>query len=259
MPVYIGASGWQYRHWRADRFYPRGLKTVDELAFYAERFQVVEVNNTFYRLPQSGVFSKWAAGTPDDFIFVVKASRFLTHIKRLKDPEEPVDRFMQRAKHLGRKLGPVLLQLPPNFPCDVARLEAALAAFGKDVRLAVEFRHPSWFVDEVRATLERRNAALCIADRHSRLVTPGWRTADWGYIRFHEGSAMPHPCYGEAALESRADLLSRLFGRGVDVYAFFNNDPRGCAVRDAALFAGAVEREGLEPTRVPAPIAVEQA
>ncbi len=130
MPVYIGASGWQYRHWRAGRFYPRGLKTVDELAFYADRFQVVEVNNTFYRLPESSVFAKWAAGTPDDFVFVVKASRFLTHIKRLKDPEEPVERFIQRAKHLGPKLGPVLLQLPPNFPCDLARLEGALAAFG---------------------------------------------------------------------------------------------------------------------------------
>lgn len=256
MPVYIGASGWQYRHWRSGRFYPRGLTTTDELAFYAERFQVVEVNNTFYRLPESAVFSKWAAGTPDDFVVVVKASRFLTHIKRLKDPEEPVERFMQRAKHLGSKLGPILLQLPPNFDCDLARLEGTLAAFPKDVRLAVEFRHPSWFVDEVRRALERHNAALCIADRHSRLVTPDWRTAGWGYIRFHEGSATPHPCYGEAALESRAALLGRLFGRDADVYAFFNNDPRGCAIRDASLFARALERHGLDPTRVPAPIAV---
>lgn len=259
MPVHIGASGWQYRHWRTGRFYPRGLKTIDELPFYAERFQVVEVNNTFYRLPESGVFANWAARTPADFVFVVKASRYLTHIKRLKDPEEPVNLFMQRAQRLGRKLGPVLLQLPPNFPCDLARLEATIAAFPNDVRLAVEFRHRSWFVDEVRLVLERHNAALCIADRHSRLVTPDWRTADWGYIRFHEGSAHPHPCYGEAALESRAALLHRLFARDDEIYAFFNNDPRGCAIRDASVFARAVERQGLEPTRVPVPIAVEQA
>jgi len=257
MPFYIGASGWQYRHWRAGRFYPEGLKTADELAFYAERFQTVEVNATFYRLPEATVFSKWAAGTPDDFIFVVKVSRFLTHIKRLEDPEEPVERFMQRANRLGQKLGPVLLQLPPNFPCDLTRLEGALAAFGAGVQLAVEFRHQSWFVDGVRAILERHNAVLCLADRHSRLVTPGWRTADWGYIRFHEGTADPHPCYGRTALQARAVLLDRLFGKDAAVYVFFNNDLRGCAIRDAAIFAAEAQEQGLSPTRVPAPIVVE--
>jgi uncharacterized protein YecE (DUF72 family) len=257
MPLHIGASGWQYRHWRRGRFYPDGLRTAGELPYYAERFQTVEVNNTFYRLPEAETFSKWAQAVPDDFTFVVKGSRFLTHIKRLKDPEEPVERFMQRARRLGRKLGPVLLQLPPNLQIETERLDRVLQTFGGSVQVALEFRHDSWFVEEVREILERHNAALCLADRHSRLITPQWRTADWGYIRFHEGSASPHPCYGEAALRSRAELLDRLYTKDADVYVFFNNDPRGCAIRDAALFARAADRLGLRTTRVPSPIAVE--
>ena len=175
MPLYIGTSGWQYRHWLG-RFYPRKPRLEDDLAFYAARFQTVELNGTFYRLPEAETFADWAARVPGDFIFAVKASRYLTHIKRLNDPEEPVQRLMTRAARLGAKLGPVLVQLPPNMKRDVGRLQRALDAFPRDVRIAVEFRHDSWYVDEVRDLLARSGAALCLADRGSQMITPEWRT-----------------------------------------------------------------------------------
>lgn len=251
MTVYIGTSGWQYRHWLG-RFYPRRPRASDELAYYARRFATVEANGTFYRLPEASTFEDWARRTPGDFIFAMKASRFLTHIKRLKEPREAVERMMERAVKLGVKLGPVLLQLPPDFRCDLGRLRDTLDAFdalAAGVRVAVEFRHHSWFAEETRRLLEQRNAALCIADRGSRLITPPWRTADWGYVRFHEGRAHPRPCYGASALASRAELIRGLFGRDASVFAYFNNDPLACALRDAAVFANACTRAGLCPAR----------
>jgi uncharacterized protein YecE (DUF72 family) len=250
VPVLIGTSGWQYRDWR-ETFYPRGVRQADWLAHYAERFATVEVNNAFYRLPEAATFARWARTVPDDFMFAVKASRFLTHIRRLRDPEAPVHLLLERARALGPRLGPVLLQLPPNFRADVDRLDATLAAFGREVRVAVEFRHPSWFTDEVRALLEERGAALCLADRKG-VITPLWRTADFGFLRMHEGRASPHPCYGREARERWAVRLAELWRPHEDVYAYFNNDTRACALRDARLFSAAVARAGLQPTRVPA-------
>ncbi len=249
MPVLIGTSGWQYASWRG-RFYPEKLRQADWLEHYAARFRTVEVNNAFYRLPEASTFASWASRTPDDFVVVVKASRYLTHIKRLKEPEEPVARFLERARHLGPKLGPVLVQLPPNLQADVARLDAALAQFPPDVRVAVEFRHPTWFTDETRDVLTRRSVALCLADSPHR-DTPLWRTAEWGYVRLHEGTDEPRPCYSRGALDAWARRLADLFSRDNEVYAFFNNDPQGCAPRDAAVFAEAVEAAGLAATRVP--------
>jgi uncharacterized protein YecE (DUF72 family) len=249
VPVWIGTSGWQYRDWRGP-FYPPGLRQGSWLEHYAERFRVVEVNNAFYRLPEASTFAAWAARTPDDFIVVVKASRYLTHIRRLREPTEAVDRLLERARHLGPKLGPVLLQLPPTLAADHAALAETLACFPDDVKVAVEFRHASWFTDETRTLLATRDAAFCLADSPRRR-TPEWRTASWGYLRLHEGRSSPRPCYGRAALHGWAGRLAGLFGPEDDVYAFFNNDPRGCAVRDAQRFAGAVERAGLVPTRVP--------
>jgi uncharacterized protein YecE (DUF72 family) len=251
MAVYVGTSGWQYRHWLG-RFYPQKPRARDELAFYAERFRTVEANGTFYRLPDAKTFEDWAKRTPDDFVFAMKASRFLTHIRRLREPREAIERMMSRASNLAAKTGPVLLQLPPDFQCDVGRLGETLEAFASiapGVRVAAEFRHESWFVDDVRALLCAHNAAFCIADRGSRLITPAWRTADWGYVRFHEGRARPRPCYGERVLRARAELLRSLFGAKADVFAYFNNDPQGCALRDAAVFARACTRAGLCATR----------
>ena len=229
MPLYIGTSGWQYRHWLG-RFYPRKPRLEDDLAFYAARFQTVELNGTFYRLPEAETFADWAARVPADFIFAVKASRYLTHIKRLNDPEEPVQRLMTRAARLGAKLGPVLVQLPPNMKRDVVRLQRALDAFPGDVRMAVEFRHDSWYVDEVRDLLARSGAALCLADRGSQMITPEWRTASWGYVRFHWGLAAPESCYEPEVLSARAHLVARLWQPDEDVYVYFNNDPLSLAI-----------------------------
>ena len=245
----VGTSGWQYASWRG-RFYPEKLRQADWLEHYAARFQTVEVNNAFYRLPEASTFASWAGRTPDDFVVVVKASRYLTHIKRLKDTEEPVARFLERARHLGPKLGPVLVQLPPNLQADVARLDAALAQFPPDVRVTVELRHPTWFTDETRAVLEARNSALCLADSPHR-DTPLWRTAGWGYLRMHEGPGDPRPCYSRGALDAWARRLADLWSPDEEVYAFFNNDPLGCAPRDAAVFAEALDAAGLAATRVP--------
>jgi uncharacterized protein YecE (DUF72 family) len=182
----------------------------------------------------------------------VKASRFLTHLKRLRDPEEPVGRLLDHARHLGAKLGPVLLQLPPTLRADPAALDRALRAFPAGIRVAVEFRHDSWWTDEVRDLLAGHGAALCLADSPRR-VTPLWRTADWTYLRLHEGTASPRPCYDRQALAAWADRLADLAGPDADAYVYFNNDPGGCAVRDAVWFAEEATRAGLHPTRVPRP------
>ncbi len=183
----IGTSGWQYRHWRG-RFYPEGLAVPRWLGHYSERFATVEVNNAFYRLPELSTFKKWAEAVGDDFIFAVKASRYLTHVRRLHDPEEPVQRLLERASGLGAKLGPVLLQLPPDLGADLDALDRALGCFPREVRVAVEFRHDGWWSPEAREVLERHGASLCLTDRDGRR-SPRWRTADWGYLRLHGGRA----------------------------------------------------------------------
>lgn len=250
--LYVGTSGWQYRHWRGT-FYPEALAQREWLDWYCERFQVVEVNNTFYHLPPASTFEGWRERTPADMVVAVKMSRYLTHLKRLHDAAEIVDNFMGRASRLGPKLGPVLVQLPPRFGVATDRLEATLEALARwRVRVAVEFRDDSWFTDEVRALLERFGAALVLADSPRRRQ-PFWRTADWGFVRFHEGRATPRPCYGERALETWAERVASLWGGGEDVFVFFNNDPRACALRDAIVFARLAERAGLAPTRVPSP------
>ena len=188
----IGTSGWQYKDWRPG-LYPAGMPQRLWLEHYAERFATVEVNNAFYRLPERSTFEQWRSRTPADFRFAVKMSRYLTHIKRLKDPAEPVARFLSRADALGDKLGPVLLQLPPTLRADVAALDETLSQFPRHVQVAVEPRHETWWTDEVREVLTRHGAALCWADRLGRPVTPLWRTAGFGYLRMHEGRAKPWP------------------------------------------------------------------
>ena len=185
-------------------------------------------------------------------MIAVKASRYLTHIRRLREPAAPVELLVSRMQGLGDRLGPVLLQLPPTLRADPARLDETLAAFPAGVRVAVEVRHGSWFSDEVRAVLERRGAALCLADRGSRPLTPLWRTAGWAYLRLHAGRGGHAPGYGDSALRSWAQRLAELWGEGVDGYVYLNNDERCCAVRDAARFAVLAERAGLGVTRVPA-------
>jgi uncharacterized protein YecE (DUF72 family) len=249
--IVLGTSGWQYRDWRAD-FYA-GVPQRSWLEHYAGRFATVEVNNAFYRLPERETFARWRARTPDDFCVAVKMSRYLTHIKRLKEPAEPVQRFMSRADALGDRLGPVLVQLPPNLVADPDALDAVLRAYPRDVRVAVEPRHASWWTSQIRAVLEHRQAALCWADRLGRPLTPLWRTADWGYLRLHEGRAKPKPRYGAAALATWLDRIETAFPawERVPVYVYFNNDPAGAAVRDATALGVAAERRGTPVSRHP--------
>jgi uncharacterized protein YecE (DUF72 family) len=242
--ILVGTSGWQYRHWRG-RFYPAGLPPDRWLSHYADRFATVEVNSAFYRLPAREAFAGWRDRTPDAFRLAVKMSRYLTHVRRLRDPAEPVARFLDRAAGLGDRLGPVLLQLPPTLPADPQALAATLACFPPEVRVAVEPRHPSWWTDPVRATLAAHRATLCWADRRGRPVTPLWRTADFGYLRLHEGLASPWPRYGVAALRSWVRRVASTFDDGAPVYVYFNNDQEGAAPTDAVAFARACRRYGL--------------
>jgi uncharacterized protein YecE (DUF72 family) len=250
MTLFVGTSGWQYKDWR-DVLYPSGLPMRLWLEEYAARFATVESNNAFYRLPSRETFEAWRERTPEGFVVAVKASRFLTHIKRLRDPGEPVDRLMSHAEGLGDRLGPVLLQLPPTLRADAGLLDACLACFPASTRIAVEPRHDSWWTPEVSKVLEARGAALCWADVRARPVAPLWRTADWGYVRFHEGRAQRWPHYGRQSLETWAHRIADTWPAGKDVYAYFNNDPNGAAVGDAMTFARAARTAGLEVTRTP--------
>lgn len=248
MTVYIGTSGWQYKEW-GKRFYPKKMKAPEWLPYFSERFQTLEINNSFYQLPSAETFAKWGKETPDDFIFAVKMSRYLTHIKRLSEPEEPVSRFLSHAGKLGKKLGPILIQLPPWLQIDIDNLKLTLKQFPKDTRVTVEFRHQSWFTDETRKILEKHGAALCMADREGKPATPLWKTAEWGYLRLHIGSASPRGCYRKTEIDRWASELKKHWRSG-DVFVYFNNDTHGCALKDAARLAASIEKAGLKHSRV---------
>jgi len=241
--LHIGTSGWQYRDWRG-RFYPADRPARAWLDYYAATFTTVEVNSAFYRLPAADTFRGWAEQTPPDFIVAVKASRYLTHIRRLLDPVEPVARFLDRAAGLGGKLGPVLLQLPPTLPVEVERLDETLAQFPAGIRVAVEPRHRSWWTDEVRQVLTAHRAALCWADRDGRPVTPLWATADFGYLRLHAGRATPRPSYGRGAIDGWLGRLADTYPSGQDVFVYFNNDHAAAAVANAATMSDRAVRRG---------------
>ena len=247
MPLIVGTSGWQYRDWRGV-LYPERLPQRAWLQRFAEEFPAVEVNNAFYRLPERAVFERWRDETPAGFVVAVKASRYLTHIRRLRDPAEPVARLTARAEGLGDRLGPYLLQLPPTLRAAPEALDACLACFPGDARVAVEPRHESWWTDDVRDVLTRRHAALCWADRLGRPATPLWRTTDWGYLRMHEGAASPRPSYGRAALATWLDRLGAawpLRSAAADVFVFFNNDRGGAAIHNARTLCRMAGRRGM--------------
>ncbi len=261
MVVLVGTSGWQYRDWR-DGLYPQGVPQRLWLEHYATKYMTVENNGTFYRLPARKTFEGWRGRTPDDFVMAVKASRYLTHVRRLRDPAEPVARLLGAAAGLGPKLGPILLQLPPTMTAEPGLLDACLAQFRagwpavrgdgpEALRIAVEPRHESWWTGEVRGILAEHDAALCWADRLGRPVTPLWRTARWGFLRFHEGAADPWPRYGEHALQSWVERITQARLTRADVYVYFNNDPGGAAVVNSAEFAALGRQGGLTVTRTP--------
>jgi uncharacterized protein YecE (DUF72 family) len=234
--IFIGTSGFVYPHWRK-RFYPPTLPARAWLGFYAEHFATVELNNPFYRLPAARVFTAWRAAAPRDFVFAVKASRYLTHLRRLKRPADPLRRLLTRARRLEGNLGPVLFQLPGNFPADLSRLDRFLAVLGRQrhvprLRAVLEVRHPSWLEAAVVDRLRDANVALCLAD---------WRecpvrdviTADFVYVRRHGTRRRYGGSYSDAQLRQDAAAIHRWRQPDLDVYVYFNNDGNAAAVRNA--------------------------
>jgi len=248
--VLIGTSGWQYASWKLP--YYVGVPQRRWFEHLMRDFRTVELNVAFDRLPKRETFAGWRERSPADAVVTVKASRYLTHIKRLREPGPSVALLMERASALGSKLGPILVQLPPDLPAAPEALAATLDAFPAGTRLAVEPRHTSWWSDEVRAVLTERNAALVWADRKSRAITPLWRTADWGYLRLHEGAAHPWPNYGRAALATWAERLAATYAADEDAFVYFNNDPGCAAIDNAVTLAQELDRLGVARTRAPA-------
>jgi uncharacterized protein YecE (DUF72 family) len=239
--VRIGCSGWNYAHWR-ERVYPKGLPSRRWLAHYAELFDTVEINNTFYRLPRRESVAAWVAESPPGFLFAVKASRFLTHMKRLTDMGQGVRRFYGRIEPLveSPKMGPVLWQLPENFHRNDERLAGALAHLPPG-RHCFEFRHASWFHDDIYELLRRHSAALVIGDHPERPFQTHELTADWTFIRFHYGSRGRGGNYSERELGEWAQRIES-WCESAEVYAYFNNDWNGYAVRNALLLRKMIER-----------------
>ena len=235
----VGCSGWQYQHWRGD-FYPGELPQKTWFEHYAARFDTVEINNSFYRLPERATFASWARRAPPAFEFAVKASRFLTHMKKLKDPEEPIDRLFSRMRALGRHLGPVLYQLPPHWKVDVERFSHFLDALPGDVRHVVEFREPSWYSPEIFRLMERRRVALCLHDMKGSAPARA-RVGPFVYVRFHGATAKYGGGYTEERLRGWAGWLNAQRRDGCDAYAYFNNDVGGHAPRDAVTLRRLLE------------------
>ena len=230
-PVHIGCSGWNYKDWRGT-VYPQGVPPSRWLEHYATLFDTVEVNSTFYRLASRDAVARWIEQTPEHFVFALKASRYLTHIKRLTDLGHGVARFYERVEPLvgTPKLGPVLWQLPENFHRDDERLATALDGL-PDGRHCFEFRHESWFVPDVYALLRERGVALVIGDTPTRKFQTYEMTADWTFVRFHWGARGRRGNYSESELEEWAERIAGWRER-VQVYAYFNNDWEGFAVNN---------------------------
>jgi uncharacterized protein YecE (DUF72 family) len=229
----VGTSGYVYRDWRR-RFYPQALGPRAWLPYYAGTFATVELNSPFYRLPRAASFRAWASAVPPDFVFAVKASRYLTHIKRLKAPGAPVALFLRRAQRLGSALGPVLVQLPSSSHLRLDRLDGLVRVLARrpHVRWVLEVRHDSWLVDSVFDRLTRANVALCLHDWREQPVT-GPITADFVYVRRHGTRRRYGGSYTEAMLAADAARVAGWTGGGRDTYVYFNNDGRAAAVRDA--------------------------
>jgi uncharacterized protein YecE (DUF72 family) len=237
--IRIGCSGWNYAHWRHGVFYPPRLAARNWLRFYAQHFDTVEINTTFYRLPKAAAVARWVDETPDDFLFAVKVSRYITHVKRLNDVAPNLALLYERIAPLlaSSKLGPLLWQLPPTFKRDDDRLAQALEAFPPEQRHAVEFRHESWFTPEVMALLRERNVALVIGDRPQvHAFQTHELTADFTFVRFHAGTRGRNGNYSHRELGVWVRRL-REWSREADVYAYFNNDWEGYAIENA-LYVG---------------------
>ena len=228
--LYCGTSGWNYQHWKL-RFYPEGLPSDKWLSYYGGHFDTVEINNSFYRLPEKATFERWRDQSPDGFTFALKASRYLTHMKKLKDPADPLERVLTHSSGLGSKRGPVLYQLPPYWHVDLERLRSFLEILPSDVRHAFEFRDDTWQCDAVWSLLAEYGAGYCIMD------SPGLplhlkTTSNFSYIRMHSGGDATSGNYTDEHLAVWAKRINELLKLG-DVYIYFNNDYNAYAINNA--------------------------
>ncbi len=238
--VHIGTSGWHYKHWRGP-FYPEKLPASKMLEFYTQRFDTVELNNTFYRLPTENGLTIWRESTPPGFCFAAKGSRFITHMKKLKDPELAVEKYFDRVCQLGRKLGPIVFQLPPWWEADAGRLEAFLEALPRRRHYAFELRNPTWHTPEIMRILRRRNAAFCIFE------IAGFRsgfdlTADFTYVRLHGPGGAYQVSYPPQTLGEWAGRIRRWQDDLRAVYVYFDNDQAGFAVENALALKALADR-----------------
>ncbi len=237
---FIGTSGWHYDDWRG-RFYPEKLPKAKWLEFYARHFTTLELNNSFYRLPSEEAFNRWYDSSPPDFVFAVKVSRFITHIKRLKDCDEALNNFMSRSSLLKEKLGPLLYQLPPGLRRDDERLTAFLEKLPRGFRHVIEFRHESWLVEEVFDILRRHHAGFCVFDM-PKLTAPLLATSNFAYIRFHGSGSLYSSCYSDEELADWAGRIAEMARNLESVYIYFNNDIEGYALKNAVTIRDYLEK-----------------
>lgn len=230
--AYIGTSGWSYSHWK-ENFYPEGLKQEKWLMYYSETFQTVEINNTFYHLPTVKTIDKWYSQVPQDFSFSIKASRYITHVKRLKDPKETLEKFFTIIKGLKTKVGPILFQLPPSLKCDIDRFKEFIDCLPIDQQCVFEFRHPSWFIEEIYDLMANKKIALCITDLNGSL-SPLVITSNFTYIRLHGPKKAYQGSYGAVRLKSWKKKIQDWLSNNISVYCYFDNDEKGYAIQDAS-------------------------
>ena len=229
--IRIGCSGWIYPHWR-ERFYPKELRQTEWFRHYAQTFDTVEINNTFYHLPSEKAVAHWEEQAPPGFVYAVKVNRFITHMKKLREPQEPLRNFVTRMHGLGKHLGPLLYQLPPHWNCNPARFREFLDALSPDFIHVFEFRHQSWVNDEIFAALEEHGASLCVHDMIG-IEVPRVAMGRVAYVRFHGTLPLYAGGYAERTLRSWAQWLSEQAAAGRDAFAYFNNDADAQAVFDA--------------------------
>jgi len=237
---FVGTSGWHYEHWRG-LYYPEGLAKPKWLQFYSKQFNTVELNNSFYHLPTEKAFITWRESAPENFVYAVKVSRFITHIKKLRNIGSAVDNFLSRACLLQDKLGPLLYQLPPNMKRNDVVLESFLSSLPQEYRHVFEFRHESWIDEAVFGILRRYKVGLCVFDMPG-FTCPSVATSDFAYIRFHGSGGMYSSCYSNEELSQWAKKIAKLAEGVKAVYIYFNNDAEAFAIKNALILASYLEQ-----------------
>lgn len=234
--LHIGTSGWKYKHWKGT-FYPEGLKDKDEFNYYAQHFNTVEINNSFYRLPEIATFEAWGHKAPVSFVYAVKVSRYITHLKKLKVDKDSLDLFFSRTAHLGKKEGPLLFQLPPRWRLNLERFKHFLAALPAGRRYVFEFREPGWYNREVYDEMAKYNCAFCIYELAGHR-SPIMVTSDFVYVRLHGPGANKYQgSYSKRQLNAWAKRCNTWLDEGKDVYIYFDNDEKGYAAFNALTLA----------------------